>query len=424
VTNRGSAPVWKPRVAKHRPTILQVIPRLDAGGAELSVVEIADAVVRAGGRALVLAEPGRLAAGIEAAGGEVVPFPAATKNPLRILANAGRIARLAAGEGVDLIHARSRAPAWSALIAARRARVPFVTTYHGAYNETNAAKRLYNSVMARGDVVIANSRYTARLIADRYGTPPERLVVVHRGVDTAVFDPARIAPERAAALRESWGVGPGQRVILQAARLTRWKGQGVLIDAAARLKGDGRLGDAVVVLAGDAQGRDSYVDELRSRIAGLGLKDHVRLVGHVADMPAAYLAAHVTVVASIEPEAFGRTAIEAAAVAGPVVATDIGAPPETVLAAPAAGADAMTGWLIPPGDPEALAERLAEALALAPTARSGVGQRARRHVLDKFSVAAMQQGTLGVYDRLLATGLGARFRADTAHPGSANVSPQ
>ena len=233
----GSAPLRNEpsSVPKDRPTILQIIPQLDAGGAELSVVEIAGAVARAGGRALVLAEPGRLAASIEAAGGEVMPFPAATKNPLRILANARSIARIATREGVDLIHARSRAPAWSALMAARRLGVPFVTTYHGAYNETNAVKRFYNSVMARGDATIANSHYTARLIADRYGTPPERLVVIHRGVDTARFDPERIAPERVAALRQAWGVEAGQRVILQAARLTRWKGQSVLIEAAARL---------------------------------------------------------------------------------------------------------------------------------------------------------------------------------------------
>ena len=420
-------------MAKDRPTILQIIPQLDAGGAELSVVEIAGAVVRAGGRSLVLAEPGRLAADIEAAGGEVHPFPAATKNPIRILANARGIAGIAAHEGVDLIHARSRAPAWSALIAARRLSVPFVTTYHGAYNEANALKRLYNSVMARGDVVIANSRYTAGLIAGRYGTPAERVEVIHRGVDAAAFDPARIAPERVAALRRSWGVAPHQRVILQAARLTRWKGQGVLIDAGAQLQAQGRLQEAVIVLAGDAQGRDSYVAELRSRIARQALEPHVRMVGHVADMAAAYMAAHVTVVASTEPEAFGRTAIEAAALGCPVVATDIGAPPETVLA-PVNGGDrgqtpgppahvesrpleargltppgGPTGWLMPPGDAAALAERLAEALALAPPARAGMGERARQHALANFSVTSMQSGTLGVYDRLLSTNLKARF---------------
>jgi len=393
------------------------------------VVEIAGAVVRAGGRCIVLAEPGRLAANITAVGGEVHPFPAATKNPLRILANAGQIARIAAREGVDLIHARSRAPAWSALMAARRVGVPFVTTYHGAYNETNALKRLYNSVMARGDAVIANSRYTAGLIAARYGTPAGRVEVIHRGVDTAAFDPARIAPERVAALRQRWGIAPHQRVILQAARLTRWKGQAVLIDAAARLEALGRLQEAAVVLAGDAQGRDSYVEELRGQIARQGIGDRVRIVGHVEDMAAAYLAAHVTVVASTEPEAFGRTAIEAAALGCPVVATDIGAPPETVVAGergqppgprshmesePLAArgltpAHGPTGWLVPPGDVETLAERLAEALALAPPVRAGMGERARQHALANFSVTSMQMSTLGVYDRLLGTTLRAGF---------------
>ena len=396
-------------MAQSRPTILQIVPRLDTGGAERSVVEIAAAVVRAGGRALVLAEPGRLAPEVIVAGGEVIEFPAATKNPLRMLANARAIERLIGREGVDLVHARSRAPAWSALIAARRARVPFVTTYHGAYGERNAVKRFYNGVMARGDVVIANSRYTADLIAQRYGTPRKRLEAIHRGVDCRQFDPQRIAPERVASLRTRWGVDPAARVILHAARLTAWKGQGVLIDAAARLKGTGQLGDAVVVAAGDAQGRHAYLQSLHTQVAQAGLQQQVRLVGHVEDMAAAYLAAHVTVVASTEPEAFGRAAIEAAAMGSPVIATAIGAPPETVLAEPRAGEDAITGWLVPPGDAAALAERLAVALALEPVARSALAGRARAHVLAQFTVEAMQRRTLAVYDRLLGTFLERRF---------------
>ena len=194
-------------MGQNLPTILQIIPQLDAGGAELSAVEIADAVVRAGGRAIVLAEPGRLAADIAKVGGEVVPFPAASKNPVRMLANARAIARIVHSEHVDLVHARSRAPAWSAMWAARRTGVRFVTTYHGAYGEKNALKRLYNSVMARGDVVIANSRYTARLIAERYATPGARIEVIARGVDVRKFDPESIAQARVAALRDRWAWG-------------------------------------------------------------------------------------------------------------------------------------------------------------------------------------------------------------------------
>lgn len=397
-------------MAPSRPTILQIIPHLDTGGAELSAVEVAAAVVRAHGRALVLAEPGgRLAARVTDAGGEVVPFPAAAKNPLGLLRNAAAIRRLIAQKRVDLVHARSRAPAWSALVAARRAGVPFVTTYHGAYNETNALKRLYNSVMARGDVVIANSRYTAELIAGRYGTGRSRIAVIHRGIGRDVFTPDRIAPERVAALRESWGIAAGERVVLQAARLTSWKGQSVLIDAAARLAARGLLDNVVVVLAGDAQGRSTYAQGLQTQVAEAGLQRHVRLVGHVEDIAAAFLIAHVAVVASTEPEAFGRAAIEAQAMGSPVIATAIGAPPETVLAEPAVAVDAITGWLVPPGDAGALADRLAEALALPASERAALAVRARAHVLAQFTVEAMQGRTLAVYDRLLGTVLERRF---------------
>ena len=415
-------------MAPSRPTILQIIPQLDTGGAELSAVEVCDAVVRAGGRALVLAEPGgRLAPRVTAVGGELLPFPAAAKNPLRMLANAHAIAALVPREGVDLIHARSRAPAWSALLAARRARVPFVTTYHGAYGETNAVKRFYNGVMARGDVTIANSGYTADLIVQRYGTSRQRIAVIHRGVDTRQFDPGAIGPERVAALRARWGVEDA-RIILQMARLTSWKGQSVLIEAAARLKAAGKLHGSVVVLAGDAQGRNAYMDELRHQVAKADLGAQVRFVGHVEDVAAAFLAAHVAVVASTEPEAFGRAAIEAAAMGSPVIATAIGAPPETVLAEPTTAADAVTGWLVPPGDAGALAERLAGALALTGAERAPIADRARAHVLALFTVQAMQRRTLAVYDRLLGTVLERNYlQASTpkpAFPGSADTPPR
>jgi glycosyltransferase involved in cell wall biosynthesis len=399
-------------VTRDRPTILQIVPRLDTGGAELSTVEMAEALVRAGGRALVLTEPGgRLTARVAAAGGEVIPFAAATKNPVGMLVNAARLVRLIRAESVELVHARSRAPAWSALLAARRTRVPFVTTYHGAYGEGNAAKRLYNGVMARGDRVIANSSYTADLIATRYATPRQRITVIHRGVDVHAFDPAHIKAARVAALRAQWGVTESARVVLHMARLTAWKGQSVLIEAAAQLKAANQLGDAVVVLAGDAQGRDAYAQGLHAQVADAGLGSSVRFVGHVEDAAAAFLAAHVTVVASIAPEAFGRAAIEAAAMGCPVIATAIGAPPETVLAQPAVARDAATGWLVPPSDVTSLAERLALALALSAEERRAMGGRGRAHVLAHFTVEAMQRRTLAIYDELLASTLAGRLRA-------------
>jgi glycosyltransferase involved in cell wall biosynthesis len=391
-----------------RPTILQIIPRLDTGGAELSTIEITEALVAAGARALVATEGGRMADRITAAGGEIVTMAAGTKNPVRLLANARLLARLARGEGVDLLHARSRAPAWSALIAARRTGLPFVTTYHGAYAEKGRLKRLYNSVMARADRVIANSRYTADLVRTRYGTPEDRIRVIHRGVDMARFDPAAVGPDRVRRLREAWGLGPETPIVLQAARLTGWKGQRILIAAAARLAAGGRLGAAHVVLAGDDQGRTGYAATLRAEAERQGLAERVHLVGHVDDVPAAFATAHVAVVASTEPEAFGRAAAEAQAMGAPVIATDIGAPPETVLAIGRVAADAATGWLVPPDDAAALAEALADALSLDPDRRRAMGAVARAHVAGRFTVGAMQQATLAVYDELLGTRIGSR----------------
>ena len=403
-----------------RPTILQIIPRLDTGGAELSTLEITEAIVRAGGRALVATHGGRMVGGVTHAGGEIVRMAVGTKNPLGMLVNARALQRLVKSERIDLLHARSRAPAWSALLAARRMGTPFVTTYHGAYAERSQLKRLYNSVMARSDVVIANSAYTADLIRTRYAMSSERIRVIHRGIDPVQFDPAAVDGGRVAAIRKQWGIATDARVILHPARLTGWKGQMTVIEAAGLLRARELLGNEIVILAGDAQGRDDYLRTLRERIAALDLNDHVRLVGHVEDMPAALRLAHVTVVASTEPEAFGRVTIEAQSMCSPVIATRIGAPPETVLAEPSLPADQITGWLVPPGDATMLAERIAAALSMPAQERADLGKRARLHVLDHFTLDAMKKATLEVYDRLLGSDLAQRFanREPTGKPAA------
>jgi len=396
---------------------LQIIPELETGGAELSAIEIAGAVVRAGGRALVLSEGGQLVKRLESTGAEFVPFPAKSKNPLQMMINARRILRMIAAERVDLVHARSRAPAWSAEWAARKAGVPFVTTYHGIYNENSALKKAYNRVMAKGDIVIANSAYTAGIVRQRYGTPESRLTVIHRGVDPAVFDPAAVTVDRRRALLAKWEIRPDVPIILQAARLSKWKGQGVLIDALARLRRMSPSRRFALVLAGSDQGRDRYRAEIEAQIAAEDLAGHVVLAGHVDDIPAAMALAHVVVVASIEPEAFGRTAIEAQALGSPIIATGHGAPPETVIAAPI---DARTGWLVPPGDAEALAKALDEVLEMTNDERSHIGHRGRLHVEAQFSLDAMRLKTLGVYDRLLGTRLAGAYVA--ADPQSSKVT--
>ncbi|HET7211395.1 MAG TPA: glycosyltransferase family 4 protein [Methyloceanibacter sp.] len=393
-------------------TILQVVPRLDAGGSEQAAVEIAQALTRAGAKALVATEGGRMATAITDGGGEIIPIPVASKNPLTILANARRLAKLIEKRGVDLFHARSRAPAWSAFLAARRTRRPFVTTYHGAYGDPGPLKNAYNSVMGRGDRVIANSRYTAELIASRHPAARERIRVIYRGVDEGIFDARAVPPEAVASLRERWGVAPETKIVLQAARLSGLKGHRDTIEAAFILAADGALDGAVIIFAGDAGSGSAYGQDLAALIARHGLEDKVRLVGHCAEMPAAFLAAEVALVPSLVPETFGRTSIEAQAMGCPVILSDIGALPETIMA-PEQDKSGFTGWLVPPGDAAALAAKIRLALNLAPEARTALGIRARQRVAAEFTLREMQLATLKVYDELLGTSLAARFEQES-----------
>lgn len=397
-TGSVGAPAAHPLAGR---TILQIIPELHAGGAERTAVDIAEALAQAGARALVATEGGRLVGELQAKGGVWLPFPAAEKNPFKMVANIRKLSRLCATEKVELVHARSRAPAWVALAATKAMRLPFVTTYHGSYAGKSAVKVLYNSVMARGDVVIANSHYTAGLIAQMHPFARPRIRVIHRGTDFSAYQPASVPLERVSALRKAWGVEPDQRVILLAARLTGWKGQKVLIEAAALLRQRGQIADAVFVLAGDPQGREDYVREIDALAAARGVGDVVRRVGHCADMPAAFLAAAVVTVPSTEPEAFGRVAVEAQAMGAPVIVSDLGAVPETVLSPPQSAPGERTGWRVPPGDADALALAIADVLGMRPSARDALAQRARRHVEAHFSLERMAYDTLDVYTALL-----------------------
>jgi glycosyltransferase involved in cell wall biosynthesis len=389
-------------------TILQVVPRLDAGGSELATIEIAQALSRVGARALVATEGGRLAEEVGKAGGEIVTLPVASKSPFTMFANIGRLARLIAERQVDLVHARSRAPAWSALLAARRRGKPFVTTYHGAYGEVGPFKAAYNSVMAKGDRVIANSRYTASVIEARDADATQRIRVIYRGVDQSVFDPLAVDAQAVEKLGAAWGVPSGSKIVLHAARLTGIKGQRDLIAAAAVANAEGALDNAVVILAGD-DARDAYRDELTGLIARHGLVDKVRLVGHCREMPAAYLASQVAVTTSTVPETFGRTSAEAQAMGCPVIVPDLGALPETIIA-PEKNPAGFTGWLVPPRDVASLASRIGQALALTPAQRAAIGARARKHVAANFTLPQMQGSTLAVYDELLGTDLAERFK--------------
>jgi glycosyltransferase involved in cell wall biosynthesis len=375
--------------------VLQVTPELNAGGVEKTTLEIAQAISRAGGLALVASAGGRLEPYLEAAGGELIKLPVHSKNPFTIAANVQRLEALIQARGVNIVHARSRAPGWSAYLAARAAKVGFVTTFHGIYKARSPLKRLYNSVMARGDLVIANSEYTRQHVLDDYDVAPERVITIPRGVDLNAFDPERVSDEAVRTMRAGWGVPAGDRrqVILAAARVTRWKGQAELIEAAKLLQ-QRRPDRFKVVLAGDPQGRATFVDELKRAIAAAGLAQVVSLVGHVYDMPTAFAACDVAVFPVIEPEAFGRGAIEAQAMGKPIVASRLGGFIETVV-------EGESGFLVDAGAPAPLADALERVLAMSAEQRAEMGARGRARVASLYSTAALQEATLAVYHRVL-----------------------
>jgi glycosyltransferase involved in cell wall biosynthesis len=378
-----------------RPAVLQVTPALDAGGVERTTVEIAGALAQEGFHPLVASAGGRLEPQLQAVGGELIRLPLATKAPHTLIANISRLAQIIRSKNVKLVHARSRAPAWSALRAARVTRVPFVTTYHGIYNASNGLKRFYNSVMVRADAVIANSQWTADHIAREYPNRPKNIVVIPRGVDLSVFDPAGVAPDRITSLREQWGAKPGDIVVLLPGRLTRWKGQLVLIQAFAELARENTMGNLRAVLIGDAQGRSEYEAELRGAIRSNNLGERVVLAGHISDMAVAYLASDIVVSASTDPEAFGRVAAEAAAMGRPVIATDHGGARETVL-------PDESGFLVPPGDASALANALTILAAGGADMRATMGAKGRAHISARYTVDRMCADTIALYRKLLA----------------------
>lgn len=376
-------------------TLLQVVPELETGGAEQTTIDVARAVIAAGGRALVATRGGRMVARLAADGGRLAQMPVHSKNPLTMLGNAARLADLIRTEKVSLVHARSRAPAFSALWAARRTHTPFVTTYHGVYSARNGLKRWYNAVMTRGDLVIANSGYTRDHVLAEHHMDPAKIVAIPRGVDLDRFSPAWVTPDRVEALRRAWGIAPDERRtrFLLAARLTRVKGHLTVIAAAAKLKGEGRS-DFVVLFAGDDQGRDDYSRELTAAIAQAGLQDTVRIVGHCDDMPAAYLVGDVALAARTTPEAFGRTAVEPQAMGRPVIASNDGALVETVV-------DGVTGWLVEPGDADAWARAMAVAIDLGPGKRLEMGQAGMNRVRQLYRNDLMCAATLAAYERVL-----------------------
>jgi len=377
---------------KGKPTILQVLPALKSGGVENTTLEIARAIVDAGGISLVASAPGPLVEKLEASGATHIPLPLESRNPFTIYRNIKRLVHVIRTHHVNLVHARSRAPGWSAYGASLETHTPFMTTYHAPYGGTSLFKRLYNSVMARGQRVIAISQFIGEHIISRYEGShwfdAHRIRLVHEGIDLERFHKASKA--RMDALRKEWNIDENCRVIILPGRLTRWKGQPVMIKALASLKSP----NVVCVIVGSDQGRTAYRQELMDLAKQLNVTDKLRLVDHCADMPAAFGLATLMVSASTDPEGFGLVMAEAQAMGLPVVATRHGAALEVVL-------DGESGWFVTPGDALELASTLDHALSLPQQTLSAMGDAGRAHVEATFSKDLMYQKTLGIYAELL-----------------------
>lgn len=366
-------------------TVVQMLPELQSGGVERGTLELAAFLVSQGHRSLVISGGGRLAPELAASGSRHLAWQIGAKSPLT-LRYVPRLVQLFFREQVDILHLRSRVPAWVGYLAwrltpaARRPRL--VTTFHGFYSVNG-----YSAVMAKGERVIAISRVVREHILANYPIPPERVVLIPRGVDEKIFTPEAVAPERMERLRAQWGLsaatGP---VIMLPGRITRLKGHEIFIRSLAVLQNL----PWTALIVGDPEDNPRLADELRALIAASRLEKRILLAGHCPDMPAAYALAGLVVSATHgTPEAFGRVAVEAQAMGVPVVASALGGSLETVL-------PGKTGWLFAPGDAEDLTRALREALPNRGL-REAYGRAGRDWVRENFTVARMCRETLSVY---------------------------
>ena len=374
--------------------VLQVLPALEQGGVEWDVVELALALKAQGIENGIASAGGSLVSRIAAVGVAHHELPLATKNPLKIVANAKRIAKLVKNCGYDLVHVRSRAPAWSVKMAARRAGFPWLATYHGIYGtKPEWFKLWYNRVMLAGLKTICVSNFVQRHVESTYHPPVGQLVTIHDGADTSRFYPAAVTKEAVAEFRISLGISAEVPLIVMAGRLTRWKGQHILLEAVARMR-HGKVG---VLFVGSDQGRVEYSNELKALAAKLPDGKKAVFLDRSDDMPLVYAAGTVAVNASSgQPEAFGRVIPEAQAMGTLVVGTSHGGARETIE-------DGKTGFLVPPGDVGALATKLDEVLDMDVGARNEVCQAAIRSVRDSFSVETTCRKTLALYREILSS---------------------
>jgi len=375
-----------------KPIVLQVLPELGQGGVELGTIQIAEALQQAGIENYVASSGGAKEYQLANLGVEHIKLPLKSKNPFVILKNARILTKIIKEKGINIVHARSRAPAWSAYIAAKKAGVHYMTTFHGTYGlGPHGIKKIYNRIMAIGEKVIVISSHIKRHVMENYHTPEEKLVFIHRCVDVEKFNPLAVSDERVKNIIEQYELPSDKKLILLIGRLTRWKGQELLIDALAKLK---ERGDFHCVLTGDDQGRSKYTDGLKEKMQQYQMSDCYTFIKHTDDVPALMKACDIVVSASIEPEAFGRIAAEGEAMGKIVLASNIGGSLDNIK-------DGITGKHFKSGDADDLANKLAWALDMPESERKKMSQAAENFVKENFTKQIMCDKTLAVYRDLV-----------------------
>ena len=379
------------RLSGRQPVIVQILPALVRGGVERGTVEMAQAIQAAGGHAVVISNGGPLVRHIERCGGKHIALPVHAKNPLRWPGLRRQLKTIFQAENADIVHVRSRVPAWLALTLAKSMGIATISTVHSRFTARSFLKRRYNAKLLDAGQVIAISDYVHGLITSQYIGVEDRLTVVHRGVDTDTFDPAAVSQARIINFADTVALPEDVPVIMMPARSSSWKGHHILLDALARLKDL----NFVCLFVGASDGKAGFVRDITDYAHAHGLEGRFRLTPVVDDMPAALMVADVVVMPSITPEPFGRVALEAQAMGRPIVAFAHGGAVESIE-------HGKTGWLATPGDVHSLAENMRTALTLKPRARNTFAAHARAHINEHFSTDKMCQETLKVYRRMLA----------------------
>lgn len=381
---------------KTKPTILQVIPAWKNGGVEIETLEIAKAIIAAGGQALIAAN---ITNGTKVSPDipseiKFINLPLHTKNPFQIIKNVTLLKEVIQKEKVNILHARSRAPAWSGYKAARSAGIPFVTTYHAAYGSKTLLKTFYNSIMAKGDRVIAISNFIHDHLIKKYQSyswfDSSKIRLIPRGIDLNYFDPTAISSERLNHLRENWNIPPHKRLILLPGRISRSKGHRLLIQALSLMKHT----NVIALFVGSAEGHETYRDQLLQEVIALDLGDRVKWFSPYPDIPTAYKLADIIVCPSLVPEGFGRLMAESQAMQKPLIACNHGASSEIIESD-------LTGWLIPPNDAPALAQALDKWLELPQKHLDTMGKQGRERIKLYFSKKTMTSKTIDVYKEFL-----------------------